>query len=628
MKFVVWDTEGDDLFPSKFYCLAYHTSEGEKRVLTEYKDIQDFFKKYPDHYYVAHNCHLWDLFHLNRVIGIEKPKKIIDTMFLSFYINHSRPKNRGHGLENYGEDFGVPKPKISSWKDLPLEEYINRCIEDVKINLKLFEFLMKKMRRVYTDEDLLIGFLKYLDFKASSAALHLESPWKIDLPRASKALENLERIKGEQIDILNSVLPDVPVIAKRKPPKNPTKADGSLSQAGIRWRDLCEKAGVPPSYDGIIEEVVGYKPPNGGSSDQIKDWLYSLGWKPETFKEVKRKDGRVDQVPQINLDRGGGVCPSVLRLKSKSHGILALDGIGVLTHRIGILNGFIRNADENGRIVADIVGLTNTLRFKHSGIVNLPKPGLPYAEDIRACLICEDNEVLCGSDQSSLEDRTKQHYMMPYDPEYVAEMNTKDFDPHIDIAVLGNLMSPEEGKEYKHLKATDKNSIPERLEKLRDLGKTTNYAGVYGAGAPRISKTAGITLQEAKALHKTYWERNWSVKAVAEAQEYKEVDGELWLKNPVSGFWMSLRYVKDIFSTLNQSTGVFCFDVWISCVLRRRRQKTAEFHDEGVWVIPEGREEEFEEILRDALEEANEILQLNRRLDIDVKFGKSYDKVH
>lgn len=452
MKYVVWDTEGDDLFPSKFYCLAYHTSEGETGVVTDYEGIRDFFHKFPEYYYVAHNCHLWDLFHLNRIIGIDKPRKIIDTFFLACYIDHSRPKNKGFGLEGYGEDFGVPKPKIDTWKDLPLEDYIHRCEEDVKINLRLFHYLMGKMRKVYETEDHLEEFLKYLDFKGSSAALHLESPWKIDLERAAEALERLEGIKNEQLKVLNDVLPDVPIIAKRSPPKNPRKKNGELSKAGLRWKALCEKAGVPEDYDGIIEEVIGYKPPNGGSHEQVKDWLFSLGWEPATFKEVKRSSGRVDQVPQINLERGQGVCPSVLKLQSKSHGILALDGIGVLTHRIGILNGFLNNADENGRIVADIVGLTNTLRFKHSGIVNLPKPGLPYAEDIRACLICEEGEVLCGSDQSSLEDRTKQSFMLPYDPEYVEQMSSSDFDPHLDIAVLGGFMTEDEKEFYKWFK--------------------------------------------------------------------------------------------------------------------------------------------------------------------------------
>lgn len=182
--------------------------------------------------------------------------------------------------------------------------------------------------------------------------------------------------------------------------------------------------------------------------------------------------------------------------------------------------------------------------------------------------------------------------------------------------------------DLKKLSPDKQEELFERIDSIRSVAKTVNYGSQYGAGAAKLSKTGGIPLSQAKELHGAYWSKNWAIKAFASKQHIKEVDGEMWVYNPVSGFYYSLRYEKDIFSTVVQSTGVFCFDVWMSCVLKRRRQKTAEFHDEGVWVIPEGREKEFEEILRDALEEANEILQLNRRLDIDVKFGKSYDKIH
>ena len=37
----------------------------------------------------------------------------------------------------FGEDFNVPKPKISDWLNLTKEEYQHRCVEDVKINWNL-----------------------------------------------------------------------------------------------------------------------------------------------------------------------------------------------------------------------------------------------------------------------------------------------------------------------------------------------------------------------------------------------------------------------------------------------------------------------------------------------------------
>ena len=55
-----------------------------------------------------------------------------------------------------------------------------------------------------------------------------------------------------------------------------------------------------------------------------------------------------------------------------------LDGLFVVRHRIGLLKGFLRDSDANGFIKAEIAGLTNTLRFQHKTVVNLPKVSRTY----------------------------------------------------------------------------------------------------------------------------------------------------------------------------------------------------------------------------------------------------------
>lgn len=182
--------------------------------------------------------------------------------------------------------------------------------------------------------------------------------------------------------------------------------------------------------------------------------------------------------------------------------------------------------------------------------------------------------------------------------------------------------------ELKKLSLDKQEELFKKIDSIRSIAKNVNYGSQYGAGAAKLAKTGGIPLKQAKELHGAYWSKNWAIKAFASKQYIKEVDGEMWVYNPVSGFYYSLRYEKDIFSTVVQSTGVFCFDTWISRVLKRREQITAQFHDEGVWVIPKGREKDMEVILREAIDETNQILGLNRELGIDIKFGKNYSEVH
>ena len=101
-----------------------------------------------------------------------------------------------------------------------------------------------------------------------------------------------------------------------------------------------------------------------------------------------------------------------------------------------------------------------------------------------------------------------------------------------------------------------------------------------------------------------------------------------WLFNPVSKLWYKLRSEKDIFSTLNQGTGVYCFDLWIGFILQRRPQLTAQFHDEIILEIKKGDEPKAEKLLKDSIAKVNKLLKLNRDLDCDVQFGNNYSQIH
>jgi len=155
-----------------------------------------------------------------------------------------------------------------------------------------------------------------------------------------------------------------------------------------------------------------------------------------------------------------------------------------------------------------------------------------------------------------------------------------------------------------------------------------NYASVYGVGKQKLSRTTGMSTDEAELLINSYWERNWAVRQFAEDQEVKTVDGQMWVKNPVNNFWYTLRYEKDIFSTLNQGTGAYCFDQWVAHYLMKRPNIVGQFHDESINDIPKGEEVEHEAALKWAIQKVNEKLKLNIDLDVDVQFGSRYSEIH
>ena len=611
----VIDAEFDGLDPTKIHCLCVQNVDSDKvQTTTDYDQMRSFFSR--GYTLIGHNLMRFDIPAFERILGIEIKSSVYDTLALSWYLFPQRNK---HGLESWGIDVGIQKPFISNWDDLSVEEYINRCSEDVRINMAVWKKMAIYLRKLYGTIEKAKPFLSYLQFKMKCAQLQEKSGWEVDIPFAKEKLSEMKEERSQKINELAYAMPSVPIEVSRNKPKRFLNKDGKVTKLGEAWLALLNKKGLPEDFEGEVIEITGYEQGNPSSVTQLKDWLTKLGWVPQTFKFVKNDKGEMREIPQINLGDGKGICPSIKELFPVEPRLELLEGLSVLGHRIPLLEGIINSA-KNGRTKAQIQGLTNTLRFKHATVVNLPKVDRLYSDGIRGCLVSGKGKLLCGSDMSSLEDRIKQHFIFKHDPDYVNSMNQPDFDPHLIIAVMAGMMTQEEADEYK---AGNKKNKP-----IRDKAKNGNYACQYGAGPPRLVLTCGIPLDQAKKLHKAYWQLNAAITKTADEQLVKEVDGQMWLFNPVSKFWYSLRTLKDRFSTLVQGTASYVFDEWVSIILARRPQLTAQFHDEIVLEIVEGNEEKCKELIENAVTELNQKLKLNRELSVGVDFGKRYSDIH
>jgi len=164
-------------------------------------------------------------------------------------------------------------------------------------------------------------------------------------------------------------------------------------------------------------------------------------------------------------------------------------------------------------------------------------------------------------------------------------------------------------EELKSLPKEEQDALYKKLKATRKRWKPVNYGGVYGIGAPKLAREMGISVKEAAKMIKAYWDRNWAVKKVANDRFVKELkNGELWMQNPVSRFYHSLRYEKDRFSTLNQGTGVYCFDTWTKYVRQEGVEFCGQFHDEHIAPVQKGKEEETVKIYTEALEKQTKSL--------------------
>lgn len=673
---------------------SFHGTKQVDRIKAYFK--YHIEKKIP---IVMHSGISYDIPLAEKLLGIDLSElMLIDSLALSWYLNPNRPK---HGLDSFHADYGIEKPKIDDWENLSYEEYEHRCQEDVKINKALWEDLKARLIDMYTiaqaeinagnvggkrmseDEEIYLDqfvgssvdeaidrLLTFLMFKMDCARLQEKTRWDVDVELLEKSIEELSEEGQKAKAELESVMPMVPKYVDRKKPAKPFKKNGDLSASGEAWEEikkLIETKAVdehgnpmvkPSTKEGVVKLLTSYEEPNGNSPEQIKSFLYSKGWVPQSFKyekdeeafnkwiASKPREGSNHQawkawkaarpeeraIPQITVagDEGKELCPSLEELAEEVPEIRVYAKYCVLKHRLGVLNGFKRDM-KNWKLQARIAGLTNTLRMQHAEIVNLAGVDKAYGKIVRGVLVAGKGKVCLGSDLSSLEDRVKHGFMLPHDPEYVATMQEDDFDPHILMALTAKMITQEEYEEFK------KGNKTANAKAARKKGKTTNYASVYNAGAAKIAQAAGVPLKEGEALHEAYWKLNWAVKAIAEEQVViKDSRGSKWLVNPVNGFCYALRKESDRFSTLAQGTGAFFFDMWLDNCLNMMHERygaktlTGQMHDEHIFVVRNKEKfiEEFKEIIQLAIEKVNDDFKLRRKLGCETQVGYRYSEIH
>lgn len=451
----VYDIECDNLLESatKIHCLSTATRDKNTGILkiystTDYEAMKRFFLN-PKIKRVGHNITFYDELVITKLLGIDtivSKDRIMDTLALSQYLYPERLK---HGLESWGIDLGIKKPEIKDWENLTSDEYIHRCEEDVKINMVLWDKCIKDLYELYENsEHLVLRIMNYLQFKLDCVREQMDEPnrLRLDIPHIEATLTRLKAEKEIKTKALEAAMPQVAVVKTKTYKDVLITDDGDFYERGDMMYEHLFREGHRPVREHKVEIITGYKDPNANSPEQKKAWLFSLGWKPEYYKNsTSKKTGETKKVPQISGkdSKDGSVCNSIVKLFSVEPALTHLEGLSVISHRISLLEGLLRD-QKNGHISASMAGLTNTLRLKHKYIVNLPGINKPYGKDIRGSIIAEDGGILCGSDMSSLEDTTKQHYIYSYDPKYVQEMRVPGFDPHKDVAVLSGLMTKDE----------------------------------------------------------------------------------------------------------------------------------------------------------------------------------------
>ncbi len=120
MKYII-DIEADELLnkATRIHCLCYSSEDGKTiGSMTSYDEMRKFLSE-KELVAIGHNFVRYDKPLLEKILEKKFDFKVIDTLPLSWVLYTQRDK---HGLESWGEDLGVKKPKIESFVGISEEK--------------------------------------------------------------------------------------------------------------------------------------------------------------------------------------------------------------------------------------------------------------------------------------------------------------------------------------------------------------------------------------------------------------------------------------------------------------------------------------------------------------------------
>jgi DNA polymerase-1 len=515
---VICDVEGNGLKPTRLWvivCLDIDTKE--EFVFREPDKNPDEFCAFAQdvdvwigHHFLGYDYPVLTNFFPR--LGLD-PRRIIDTLVVSKLVCFDRVG--GHGLEAYGEYFGKPKPVIETW-DAYSEDIVNRCIEDCRINLLVYN--------EYKD---------YIHSPRWAAALRLEH---LMVLKCSEMTKNgffflLKEAKELREDIISSLSPleeqlkeGFPKVLKLLKVVYPKETKfGTLNKAQFKFHSSPDLS----MFNGGPFSLLEWQEFSPASPKQRIERLNASGWQPynktkghkDALKDLRSYTRARKQPPQDLLDRLerfkvygwtvdeenlGTLPPHAPAAAQKLVQWLMLSNrVSTLTTWINactVNSGALRGIPEErlgdyGRIHGSFNPLgawTHRMSHDKPNVGNIPSfnssqpDKTPYSDKMRALWAVPPDRYLVGVDAESIQLRIFGHYI-----------NDREF---INALISGR---KEDG--------TDPHSLNRdalgRVCKSRDAAKTFIYAWLLGAGIEKVATILGCTRDEAAMAVESFIQR-------------------------------------------------------------------------------------------------------------------------
>jgi hypothetical protein len=608
----------------------------EAGVYYVFIDHSDFKDKFPPEEWrlITYNGCRFDLPVLkrNHLVDLSEYEHH-DVYIMSLLLEHDR--KAGHSLDSWGKEiitgYKSHKPDDPEWfyNNAPLSDLSDYCKRDLEVLREVAYFTSFKLKSK--------NFRHPAKIEQSVAEIvnrQVEKEVRFDF---NKAQDTWVKIVSECDAIEQAIDPSLPEMALsdsklHHPPKKQFKQDGTPS---LHLLNYCQK------YNAKVRDLAGWKVVKDcgimlplpltqplvtkekitlSNQTKLKEWLmHEKGWKPTMWNYKKDSTGKkVRTSPRLTDSATKEPCPNLakcgftwgkelsewLTLRARASILLSKD------HKKGWL---VEGA--NGFMPSDAATLgTPTGRFRHKGIVNVPRVTTKYGKEFRELFCAREGKVWVGWDASGLESAMEAHYVYPYDKDYAEALVEGDSSQGTDV----------------HTRNMKNLGLPNR-----DVAKTFKYAITYGAQPPKLAQQLGVSQVVAQVWYDQFWAHNHGL---LEFKKELEKEWRYYDEKRIVGLDGRLICTRSKHSLLNsklQSAGAIVMkhamiiaDKMIHAKFGDDAYGLIRYHDEEQWECDPEIAEEVGKLGVLSITKAGEFLKLNVPLTGEYKIGNNWAETH
>jgi len=606
---LVYDIETDGFDATKVWCLVAHNLDTGSTY--KFSDYDNSIPSMDDgcvmlnnaEVLIGHNIIGFDNLVMEKLYGLKlNEKKIYDTWIMSQVLQYKRPHK--HGLKGWGEHLNNSKIEFDEWDNYS-KEMLRYCVQDVKLNADVFNHLMVEYKKIAAKRPAIKeGLLIEHDTAKFNARVKTRG-WNFDVVKAKKNLKDMNVRMLEIETILHPQLGTHKVYIDKveKFPKFKKNGDYTAVTARllsdfynkeIKTTDIHVHAAGEPFQRFTVEQITL------GSMELVKEWLLTIGWKPDEYNRKKVGREWVTVGPKItdtSLEKLGDLGKMISEYYT-------------LRNRSSVIKGWLEVLSD-GRIHGNMWTIgTQTFRCRHEVIVNLPGVNAPWGKELRELFIPDDNWKVVGADSSGNQLRGLCHYV--------------GNDEFTNEVIYGD----------QHQRNAD------ALGCSRPIAKNYLYAYLFGAGDAKLGSIL-TGKPNANAGKKSREDFAKGIKGLAELKNRlgdvwrstQYATGEGWFPGLdgrpvfVSGEYQALNYL------LQTAEGITCKSA-LSYAMNKideeglRAEPRLFYHDEIAYVAHPDDADRVGEILQESFKEGPKMFGVTCMEGGDYVIGSSYADVH